>query len=75
MEPREQPQLRRIGRREIKSEELRGEELYSNAADPAGGRKTGQKYLSAFSQMMEWMISFMTFSCCLNLNVEINKHI
>lgn len=39
MEPHEQPQLRQIARREIKSEELRGEELYSNAADPAGGRK------------------------------------
>lgn len=36
MEPHEQPQLRPIALREIKSEELRGEEFYSN---PAGGRK------------------------------------
>lgn len=38
MEPHEQLQLRQIARREITSEELRGEELYSNAADQAGGR-------------------------------------
>lgn len=35
-EPRVRPQLQQIARREIKCEVLRGEELYSNGADPTG---------------------------------------